>query len=81
MSIYKLVWDDFCSWLLELIKPEYGQPIDRQSYNKVIALFEKNLRILHPFMPFLTEEIMAFIADRKPEEALTVASWPKVETT
>ena len=77
MSIYKLLWDDFCSWLLELIKPEYGQPIDRQSYDKVIALFESNLRILHPFMPFLTEELWHFIADRKPKEALTVASWPK----
>jgi valyl-tRNA synthetase len=80
MSIYKLVWEDFCSWLLELIKPEYGEPIDRQSYNKVIALFEKNLRILHPFMPFLTEEIWHYIADRKPEEALTIAAWPKVHT-
>ena len=67
MSIYKLLWDDFCSWLLELIKPEYGQPIDRQSYDKVIALFESNLRILHPFMPFLTEELWHFIADRKPK--------------
>ena len=76
MSIYKLVWDDFCSWLLELIKPEYGQPIDGRTYIKVIALFEKNLRILHPFMPFLTEELWHFITDQKPEDAITVAAWP-----
>ena len=79
MSIYKLVWDDFCSWLLELIKPEYGQPIDRQTYIKVIALFEKNLRILHPFMPFLTEELWHFIVDQKTEDSITVAAWPEAQ--
>ena len=77
MSIYKLVWEDFCSWLLELIKPEYGHPIDHQTYNKVITLFEKNLRILHPFMPFLTEELWHFITNRKSDEALTVSAWPE----
>ena len=77
MSIYKLLWEDFCSWLLELIKPEYGQPIDRETYEKVLLLFENNLRILHPFMPFLTEELWHFIAERKHGEALTVSSWPK----
>ena len=76
MSIYKLVWDDFCSWLLELIKPEYGQPIDRETYKKVITLFEKNLRILHPFMPFITEELWHFIADQKQRDSLTVSAWP-----
>jgi len=80
MSIYKLLWEDFCSWLLELIKPEYGQPIDRQTYDKAIALFENNLRILHPFMPFITEELWHFISKRKLEEALTVSSWPIVES-
>jgi len=79
MSIYKLVWDDFCSWLLELIKPEYGQPIDRQTYIKVITLFEKNLRILHPFMPFLTEELWHFIVDQKTEDSITVAAWPEAQ--
>ena len=77
MSIYKLVWDDFCSWLLELVKPAYGDPIDRETYDKIIALFESNLRLLHPFMPFLTEEIWHFIAPRTKEEALTVSEWPK----
>jgi valyl-tRNA synthetase len=77
MSIYKLVWDDFCSWLLELVKPAYGDPIDRETYDKIIVLFENNLRLLHPFMPFLTEEIWHFIAPRTKEEALTVSDWPK----
>ncbi len=76
MSIYKLVWEDFCSWLLELIKPEHGQPIDLQTYSNVIILFEKNLRILHPFMPFITEELWHFIKNRKEEEALTISAWP-----
>jgi valyl-tRNA synthetase len=80
MSIYKLVWDDFCSWLLELVKPAYGDPIDRETYDKIIVLFENNLRLLHPFMPFLTEEIWHFIAARTKVEALTVSEWPKPKT-
>jgi valyl-tRNA synthetase len=79
MSIYKLLWDDFCSWLLELVKPDYGQPVDQQTYTEIIALFEKNLRILHPFMPFLTEELWHFIKDRKTDEALTISAWPKTK--
>ena len=57
MSIYKLVWDDFCSWFLEIIKPAYQQPIDKATFDKAIELLEANLKLLHPFMPFLTEEI------------------------
>ena len=76
MSIYKLVWDDFCSWLLELIKPDYGQPISGAVHRKVIQLFEQNLRLLHPFMPFLTEELWHYSAERKAEEALIVSEWP-----
>jgi valyl-tRNA synthetase len=79
MSIYKLLWDDFCSWLLELVKPDYGQPVDQQTYTEIIALFEKNLRILHPFMPFLTEELWHFIKDRKTDEALTISAWPQTK--
>ena len=79
MSIYKLLWDDFCSWLLELVKPDYGQPVDQQTYIEIIALFEKNLRILHPFMPFLTEELWHFIKDRKTDEALTISAWPQTK--
>ncbi|MGF7080013.1 valine--tRNA ligase [Mucilaginibacter sp. UYCu711] len=57
MATYKLVWDDFCSWYLEMIKPVYLQPIDRETYTKTIAFFENILKILHPFMPFITEEL------------------------
>ena len=80
MSMYKLIWDDFCSWLLEMIKPAYQQPIDSQTYASVISIFENNLKILHPFMPFLTEEIWQHIADRTPEKALIIAEYPKVES-
>ena len=76
MSIYKLIYDDFCGWLLEIVKPAYQQPIDATTYNKVMAIFEENLKILHPFMPFLTEEIWQYIAERTPEEALIVSKWP-----
>jgi len=77
MKIYKLVWDDFCSWLLEIIKPAYGAPIDNQTLTEVIALFEDNLKLLHPFMPFVTEEIWQQIAPRTPQEALIIASYPE----
>ncbi len=78
MATYKLVWDDFCSWLLEMVKPAYQQPIDKKTYEEIIALFEANLKLLHPFMPFLTEEIWQLMAERTPEEALIVAKWPEL---
>ncbi len=78
MAIYKLVWDDFCSWLLEIVKPAYQQPIDKTTYEAVICLFEENLKLLHPFMPFLSEEVWQHIDIRTPEQALVVAQWPKV---
>ncbi|WP_418502405.1 valine--tRNA ligase [Flagellimonas sp.] len=77
MAIYKLVWDDFCSWLLEIVKPDYQKPIDSVTFDAVIQLFEENLKLLHPFMPFLTEEVWQHIAERTPEEALIVSQWPK----
>jgi valyl-tRNA synthetase len=80
MSIYKLVWDDFCSWLLEIVKPAYQQPIDQKSYNAIIAIFENNLKLLHPFMPFLSEEIWQRISERTPSEALVIANWPEIES-
>ena len=76
MAIYKLVWDDFCSWLLEMIKPDYGAPIDQKTHATVVRLLEENLKILHPFMPFLTEEIWQFLKTRTPNQALIVSSWP-----
>ncbi len=80
MTTYKLVWDDFCSWLLEMVKPGFEQPMDAKTYRSVISIFENNLKILHPFMPFLTEEIWQYIEDRTPEQALIVAKWPEKET-
>ena len=77
MTTYKLIWDDFCSWLLEMVKPAYGAPIDKITYRAVVAILESNLKVLHPFMPFLTEEIWQFLEKRTPEQALIVASWPE----
>ncbi len=79
MAIYKLVWDDFCNWFLEMIKPAYQQPIDKATFDKAIEMLESNLKLLHPFMPFLTEEIWHLIADRTPEEALIVSTWPELK--
>ena len=79
MAIYKLIWDDFASWLLEIIKPAYQQPIDAKTLENVNTIFEDILKILHPFMPFLTEEIWHYIKERSPEEALIIAEWPKAK--
>ncbi len=80
MAIYKLVWDDFCSWFLEIIKPAYQQPIDQVTFEKAIEMLENNLKLLHPFMPFLTEEIWQHIADRTTEQAIIVSEWPKAKS-
>jgi valyl-tRNA synthetase len=80
MATYKLVWDDFCSWFLEMIKPGYQQPIDKTTFEKAIEMLENNLKLLHPFMPFLTEEIWQHIAERTPEQALIIAEYPKMTT-
>ena len=77
MTLYKLVWDDFCSWLLEAIKTE-DNVIDTHSKERIIKLFEANLRVLHPFMPFITEELWHFCGNRSKEEALVVSVWPEV---
>ena len=76
MSMYKLIWDDFCSWYLEIIKPKYGEPIDKKTYLDCINNLEKILKLLHPFMPFLTEEIWHLISNRKEGEDIIVSSWP-----
>ena len=80
MSSYRLIWDDFCSWLLEIIKPDYGEQIDLKSKTDLIKLFEKNLKVLHPFMPFLTEEIFHNLPDINAINPLTTSSWPKLES-
>ena len=75
MLIYKLIWDDFCSWFLETIKPEYGKPVSSQLLDKVKKLFLINLELLHPFMPFITEELWQKLKDQK-EESIMTTSWP-----
>lgn len=75
--IYKLIWDDFCSWYLEAIKPNYGEPISAEVYSKSIAYFEELMKLLHPFMPFLTEELWQNIYARTPEQALIIAQQKK----
>lgn len=77
MTTYKLIWGDFCSWYLEMIKPEYQHPIDQATYDRTIVLFEDILRILHPFMPFISEEIWHLIKERSVEDSLILATWPK----
>lgn len=76
MAVYKLLWDDFCSWLLEAVKPAYGAPIDLASLKRIKVLFENNLKLMHPFMPFLTEELWQHMGQRSKEEALMISSWP-----
>lgn len=75
--IYKLIWDDFCGWYLEAIKPNYGEGISKEVYQKTIALFEELMKLLHPFMPFLTEELWQTISERNIEEALMIAQQKK----
>ena len=77
MSVYKLVWDDFCSVLLEIIKPEFSEPIDQKTYDSVISIFENNLKLLHPFMPFISEELWQSMKKRNNDEALVVSNWPE----
>ncbi|MCX6232507.1 MAG: valine--tRNA ligase [Bacteroidetes bacterium] len=80
MTTYKLIWDDFCSWYLEMIKPVYQMPIDAVTFEKTIAIFEKLMKILHPFMPFITEEIWHLLRDRNEDENLMVTEMLKPET-
>ncbi|MBN1651352.1 MAG: valine--tRNA ligase [Bacteroidales bacterium] len=77
MSSYRLIWDDFCSNYLEIIKPAYQSPIDEKTYIDTISYFEKLMKILHPFMPFLTEEIWHLLQERKVDESLMLTEFPK----
>ena len=70
MTVYKLFWDEFSSWYLEMVKPAYGQPIDQKSYNATLRFFDALLKMLHPFMPFITEELWQHIYDRKDGESI-----------
>ncbi|MDR2121094.1 MAG: valine--tRNA ligase [Tannerella sp.] len=76
MDVYKLFWDDFSSWYLEIIKPGYQQPVDRKSLEATLDFFDSLLRLLHPFMPFITEELWQALADRKPGESIMITDLP-----
>jgi valyl-tRNA synthetase len=76
MSVYKLIWDDFCSWYLEMIKPAYQQGIDADTLKTTITFFEELMKVLHPFMPFITEEIWHHLADREENKCLMVSEMP-----
>lgn len=77
MSIYKLVWTDFCSWFLEMVKPPYGEPIASKTYEGIIAQFEELMKMLHPFMPFITEEVYHGLDEREAGDYICIASMPE----
>lgn len=80
MAVYRLFWDEFSSWYLEMIKPAYGQPIDKKTYEDTLNYFDALLRLLHPFMPFITEELWQHLAERKAGESIVYALIPSSET-
>ena len=77
MAVYKLFWDEFSSWYLEMIKPAYQQPIDEKTYEATLSFFDSLLRILHPFMPFITEELWQALTERKHGESVMIAQMPQ----
>jgi valyl-tRNA synthetase len=77
MTNYKLVWDDFCSWYLEIIKPEYGSPIDKVTNDQTIKFFQTVLKLLHPFMPFITEELWHQLSEREETDCIIISKWPR----
>lgn len=79
MSSYRLTWDEFCSWYLEMVKPDYQKPLAKKTYFQVIAHFENILRVLNPFMPFITEEIWQLLSERESTDSLMVNTWPVEE--
>jgi len=76
MTVYKLTWDDYCAWYLEIIKPAFGKPIDKVTFDATVALFEGVLKVLHPFMPFITEELWHELKDQSEDHFLAQAPWP-----
>lgn len=76
LTTYKLIWDDFCAWYLEMVKPEFGKPIHHHTLSMTITFFESILKVLHPFMPFITEELWHELKERESKDCLIVASWP-----
>ena len=80
MSVYKLIWDDFCSWFLEMVKPDYGQPISQAAKEGTVALFEKLLQVLHPFMPFMSEELWHGLRERSASDLICLSAMPEAGT-
>lgn len=79
MTVYRLVWDDYCSWFLEAIKPKFGEAMDAETKARCVEFFESLLKILHPFTPFISEEIWQDIKERSDKDALVVSSWPEAK--
>ena len=79
MTVYRLVWDDYCSWFLEAIKPKFGEQMDAQTKEQCVQFFESLLKVLHPFTPFISEEIWQDLEEREEASALIVSEWPKVK--
>jgi valyl-tRNA synthetase len=79
MVAYKLFWDEFSGWFLEIIKPEYQKPIDKKTYESAVEIFESLLKIIHPFMPFITEEIWQFLKERQQGESIMISAQPNVQ--
>ncbi len=79
LAVYKLIWDDFCSWYLEMVKPAYGKSLDQSTYTATISFLDSLLRLLHPFMPFITEEIYQRIRKETDPESITIAPYPQTE--
>jgi valyl-tRNA synthetase len=79
MSTYKLVWDDFCSWYLEMIKPGYQQPVDRQTLEQTLDFFERLLKVMHPFTPFVAEELYHALRERQTGDDIVIAQWPAIQ--
>jgi valyl-tRNA synthetase len=77
MSVYKLFWDEFSAWYLEIIKPEYQKPVDRKTYDATISIFDRLMRLIHPFMPFITEEIWQLLSERRQGESIMISRLPE----
>ncbi|MCT4625164.1 MAG: valine--tRNA ligase [Schleiferiaceae bacterium] len=80
MTSYKLIWDDFCSWYLEMVKPAFGKPVHPATLEKTVAYFEELMTVIHPFMPFISEEIWQYLGERKKGETIMYAKWPEVKS-
>lgn len=80
MAVYKLFWDEFSSWYLEMVKPAYQQPMDKKTYEATLGFFDSLLRLLHPFMPFITEELWQALTERKTGESIMMSDMPQVSS-